>query len=342
MNSPLHRERGTVGVMSAITLAAFSLAVLPVAATAITITHTAAADACTPAVSTSSGNLQPAPSATALRDIPATYLATYRTAGIRYGIPWTILAAIGKVESDHGRSNDPGIHTGANSTGAMGAMQFLAATWRTYATSGTTTPAHKPNVYDPTDAIPSAANYLRHLGLPAHPATAIYGYNHSHTYLTTVLSWARTYTATAPSTSATCHPPPSVRSNHPSGTASDVIRRKAINFALAQLGKPYAWGATGPDAYDCSGLIYAAYRSAGITLLRTTYQMWPAYPHIPATDIQPGDLAFYTGDGTPTLPGHVGLVLTPTTMIVAPHTGTHIQIQPTHQNGLVGYARPPT
>ncbi|WP_055483412.1 lytic transglycosylase domain-containing protein [Sphaerimonospora mesophila] len=69
-------------------------------------------------------------------DIPPDYLRLYQQAGQAYGIAWPVLASIGKVESDHGRSTAPGVHSGANRAGAMGPMQFLASTWAAYGVDG--------------------------------------------------------------------------------------------------------------------------------------------------------------------------------------------------------------
>jgi hypothetical protein len=91
----------------------------------------------------------------------------------------------------------------------------------------------------------------------------------------------------------------------PSGAAA-----QAIAYARAQLGKPYAWGATGPDGYDCSGLVMEAYASAGVTIPRTSQEQWTAGPQVSSP--APGDLVFFAGaDGTWTSPGHVGLVVNP-------------------------------
>ena len=90
----------------------------------------------------------------------------------------------------------------------------------------------------------------------------------------------------------------------PAGTAGKVIA-----YAEAQLGKPYLWGATGSDAFDCSGLTMMAYRAAAITIPRTSQQQWVYGTRIPASQAQPGDLVFFAGsDGTMTAPGHVGIV----------------------------------
>jgi cell wall-associated NlpC family hydrolase len=85
---------------------------------------------------------------------------------------------------------------------------------------------------------------------------------------------------------------------------------EAIAFARAQLGRPYLWGGTGPDAFDCSGLAMEAYAAAGISLQRTSEQQWASERHVstPAA----GDLVFFAGaDGTPSSPGHVGIVVDP-------------------------------
>jgi cell wall-associated NlpC family hydrolase len=85
---------------------------------------------------------------------------------------------------------------------------------------------------------------------------------------------------------------------------------EAIAFARGQLGKPYLWGGTGPDAYDCSGLVMQAYAAAGTSLQRTSEQQWASEPHV-AMPVA-GDLVFFAGaDGTPASPGHEGIVTDP-------------------------------
>lgn len=97
---------------------------------------------------------------------------------------------------------------------------------------------------------------------------------------------------------------------------------KAVAYAYAQLGKPYVWGATGPDSFDCSGLMYAAWQSAGVTLPRTTYDEWANLPHIPLSDIQPGDLILYSGES------HVSMYVGNGYIIDAPHTGAVVEKLP--------------
>jgi len=118
----------------------------------------------------------------------------------------------------------------------------------------------------------------------------------------------------------------------PAGTPAPVVT--AIAYAIAQLGKPYIWGGTGPAGYDCSGLVMMAYRAAGISLPRTTFQQVDAgQPVYSLSQLQPGDLLFTPGpDGTPEDPGHVGMYLGQGLVIEAPQTGEDIMITP-----LAGY-----
>lgn len=95
--------------------------------------------------------------------------------------------------------------------------------------------------------------------------------------------------------------------------------QKAVAFAYAQLGKPYEWGATGPDSYDCSGLVQAAWSSAGVSIPRTTYDQWASLPHISSSSLEPGDLLFYSGES------HVSIYVGDGYIIDAPQTGQDVQ-----------------
>src|SRR5207248_7398271 len=113
-----------------------------------------------------------------------------------------------------------------------------------------------------------------------------------------------TVAAAQPGPQASCQP----------GTTAITVPNQtvaaAIAFARQQIGKPYLWGGTGPDAFDCSGLMMMAYRSAGITIARTSQAQWATETRVAASQVQPGDLVFFAGaDGTVTDPGHVGLVV---------------------------------
>jgi hypothetical protein len=125
--------------------------------------------------------------AEALDDIPAVYMSLYRQAAARFGIPVAVLAAVGKVECDHGRN--PACAR-PNAAGARGPMQFLPATFAAYAwASGNP----NPSPYDPRDAVFAAAAYLAASGLAANPWAAIFAYNHARSYVALVISWALVY-----------------------------------------------------------------------------------------------------------------------------------------------------
>jgi cell wall-associated NlpC family hydrolase len=117
----------------------------------------------------------------------------------------------------------------------------------------------------------------------------------------------------------------------PAGTPAPIAA--VITFALAQLGKPYAYGTAGPSTFDCSGLVQAAYATIGVHLPRTTYQQATIGRPIPNTSqLQPGDLLFIPGtDGTPQAPGHVGIYLGSNLLIQAPKTGDTVKISPLNQ-----------
>jgi cell wall-associated NlpC family hydrolase len=262
---------------------------------------------------TSGAGAQPA-EANDAKAIPANYLDLYRRAGKDYGIPWNVLAGIGEVETGHGTSNAPGVHSGVNYAGAGGPMQFLAPTFKSFAVDGN----HdgKKDLYDPADAIPSAAAYLKHNGAPQRMKTAIFQYNHSWDYVNLVLTWAKRYASgdfeAVQSSGVNCE------DNDLPANAGALVQ-KIIAFALAQRGKPYVFGATGPDAWDCSSLIQAAYRAVGLALPRTTFEQWPFGVKIAKGKEQPGDLVFFnSGPGTSANnPGHVGMVIGKGKMIVA-------------------------
>ena len=118
----------------------------------------------------------------------------------------------------------------------------------------------------------------------------------------------------------------------PPGTPAAV--QTAIGYAVAQLGKPYIWGGTGPVGYDCSGLVMMAYRAAGITIPRTTFQqVLVGTPVYGIGQLAPGDLLFSAGsDGTAADPGHVGMYIGSGLVIEAPQTGEPVMITP-----LAGY-----
>jgi cell wall-associated NlpC family hydrolase len=96
-----------------------------------------------------------------------------------------------------------------------------------------------------------------------------------------------------------------------------------IAFAQAQIGKPYQWGAAGPDTFDCSGLTLIAWAQAGVNLSHYTGFQWTETRRVPLSQLQPGDLVFYGVDGPDS--HHVGLYIGNDMMIDAPHTGAYVQ-----------------
>jgi cell wall-associated NlpC family hydrolase len=106
---------------------------------------------------------------------------------------------------------------------------------------------------------------------------------------------------------------------------------KALAFARAQIGKPYVWGATGPDSYDCSGLTQAAWKAAGVDLPRVTYDQVNAGTTVSLADAQPGDLVFFYDDIS-----HVGLYIGNGMMIHAPKPGAYVREESIYYDGESG------
>ncbi len=270
-----------------------------------------------------------APSADAVGDIPADLLVLYQRSAQRCpGLPWAVLAAIGKIESNHGRSTLPGVQSGNNEAGAAGPMQFgisgrAGDTWSAYQVDGNGDGI--ANVYDAPDAVPAAADYLCANGgrTSAGLSKAIFAYNHADWYVADVLAQAAAYSALQPV-------PP----------ADSTVVQKAIAFAQSKLGLPYQWGGTGP-LYDCSGLTQAAYAAAGVRLSRTSRQQFWDGPKVALADLQPGDLVFYARDITdPATIGHLGLYVGGGRMIEAPRTGLFIRYASIDRPGYIGAVRP--
>ena len=109
----------------------------------------------------------------------------------------------------------------------------------------------------------------------------------------------------------------------------------AVRFAYAQLGKPYQWGASGPNSYDCSGLTMRAWEAAGVSLPHYTEAQRQATRPVARADLQPGDLVFF---GSPAY--HMGIYIGDGKMIEAPHTGDVVKIASIDRSSYSGAGRP--
>lgn len=119
-------------------------------------------------------------------------------------------------------------------------------------------------------------------------------------------------------------------------------RERAVETALTQLGKPYRYGGADPTGFDCSGLIWYAFRGVGIDVPRTTASMWRQLPQVAKGDVQRGDLLFFNIDGKP---AHVGLFLGDGQFVHAPASGRTVTIAdldaPYYRNAWLRGARIP-
>ncbi|QYX77961.1 C40 family peptidase [Streptomyces akebiae] len=108
----------------------------------------------------------------------------------------------------------------------------------------------------------------------------------------------------------------------------------AVSYAYSKIGSPYVWGATGPNAFDCSGLTLAAYRAAGVSLPRTTYSQINAGPRVARSELRPGDLVFfYSGIS------HVGIYIGNGQMIHAPNPSAPVRVAPLDEMPYAGATR---
>lgn len=136
----------------------------------------------------------PAPSPFAMRSVPHEYLKLYIKIGNEYGLNWTMLAAVGQIESHSGSSRLPGVNSGTNSAGAAGPAQFETPTWERFGVDADGRGQASP--YDPVDAITAMAAYLKASGAPQNWNQALLTYNHSQQYANSVTSLATRFNAT--------------------------------------------------------------------------------------------------------------------------------------------------
>jgi cell wall-associated NlpC family hydrolase len=229
---------------------------------------------------------------------------------------------------------------------AQGIAQFIPGTWATHGIDGNGDGT--ANVWDPQDAIPSAASYDCELAayvknvpgnntdnmLASYNAGAyaviqaggVPPYAETQNYVKTIRTLERSFAApvgqVAPSQQAAA----------------------AIYYAQQQLGKPYLWGGAGTaqqgGLFDCSGLTQASYNSVGITLPRVANDQWNAGPHPTRAELLPGDLVFFAYDlNDPRSIHHVGIYVGGGYMIDAPHTGAVVRFDPIDSPDYIGATR---
>ena len=109
----------------------------------------------------------------------------------------------------------------------------------------------------------------------------------------------------------------------------------AIQYAEAQLGKPYRYAASGPGSYDCSGLTMMAWAAAGVSMPHYSGSQYQMFPHVPLGELQPGDLIFWGAGGSE----HVSMYIGGGLQVAATHTGDYVRIQPVGNNPI-GASRP--
>jgi peptidoglycan hydrolase-like protein with peptidoglycan-binding domain len=127
------------------------------------------------------------------------------------------------------------------------------------------------------------------------------------------------------------------------GTSTNPVALQAMNFAVAQTGKPYKWAGVGPASYDCSGLTMTSYRNAGITTPRVAADQYGFGAPVPLDQVQQGDLLFYAMDLTkPATIYHVVMYAGAGKIVDAPYTGAFVGTRPLWTQGLLPVAWRPT
>ncbi|MEV8478771.1 NlpC/P60 family protein [Streptomyces sp. NPDC051173] len=111
--------------------------------------------------------------------------------------------------------------------------------------------------------------------------------------------------------------------------------KRAVDFATAQIGKDYVWGAEGPDTYDCSGLTLKAWSAAGRAIPRTSQEQWRQLPRVDVKDMRPGDLIIYFADAS-----HVGMYVGDGTIVHAPRPGRQVTLAGAGTMPILGVVRP--
>ena len=259
----------------------------------------------------------------AAREVPAEYRAMMeRASAASCGLPWQLLAAIAKVESNFTPTAvGPFIPqlAGTEDEHALGMLQFLPSTYRLFVPrvdAATGKGLGMDGIWDPESAIHAAAFSLCDSGAAAGDyRAAIFAYNRADWYVDKVLAQATAYGL----------------GGGGGGGEGNGLGADAVALARAYLGWPYAWGGASPTtSFDCSGLVQWVYGQLGVALPRTAQAQHDATDPIADADLQPGDLVFFAQ----TYPDpnewitHVGIYVGDGLMINAPQEGDVIKEAP--------------
>ena len=311
-----------------------------------------------------------APSPVAVSDIPSDFLALYQRAAARFGIDWAVLAAVGKLECDHGRLQAPGCNPPGtvNRAGATGPMQFLGPTWRAGTPLGAVPAVGPPtstaaegyatdgdgdgiaDVWNPADAIAAAARLLRANGAPGDYRRAVFAYNPSDAYVDRVLAKAEEYRGVRPRSVRQCAGRARVGGRargtlHVQPRPADRPRRldpghaepRAIGLDLRLLDVRPVGVRAGRHRHRLDDL-HAVDRERAASLRRHAAGDGEGHPRrrrrpCPPGGYQPADLIFFGVDDGPG--GHVALWLGDGQIVQCSSSGGGSNIRP-----LAGYVAP--
>ncbi|WP_248961633.1 C40 family peptidase [Sphaerisporangium perillae] len=255
---------------------------------------------------------------------PSTFRAYTPRATARSDVLWNSVAA-GDVAVSFILGNDGGVALGSTVNGGGRKLRVGA-----YATMG----------MGMINAVVSR-DVAKSLGIPEHNALVVSAPGADSTRLRLQLLKVLPKGSQVALINPVLTPPAKARTNWPvSSFMSQDQMRVALTAAVGKLGRPYVWGAEGPDTFDCSGLVQWAFAQAGVRMPRVTHQQWVTGPQIPLAQAQPGDLLFWRND--PTNPGyisHVAIYWGDGKMLHAPHTGDVVKIAPVYTKNLAGVVR---
>lgn len=260
------------------------------------------------------------------KEIPEQYISIYQKAGEVYHLPWTLLAAVHKVETNFGTNLN------TSSAGAIGHMQFMPKTWVGWSYPGSSIPTAdlmnlsviakhggygldanqdgKADPYSVEDSVHAAAKYLSANGGASDMERAIFAYNRAQFYVDRVMKYFDMYTSGDYTVANVDNPGTSVI-----GDNSTI--EKAIEVGSSIVGKsPYVWGGGRTESdialrrFDCSSFVRWAYSEAGVNLgsyqTVTTDTLVKLGKSVPASEMKRGDLIFFNTYKTN---GHVAIYL---------------------------------